>query len=289
MSDLDRDARALVQASRDGDRPSELERARVRRKLMAAIGAAGAAGATSPAHASTHVASGAAKLGAGAGAGAAGKIALTVLALAAATSGIALWSRARVHAPVPVATPAQPIAQAPVETAPVPLVQPAAAVVEAPDAPQPQARTARLQERTHAASHERARSVAHAADALPNNVESRASDAITPQVADAPVPAQTQVAGAHDALSRELALINQAQRAVRAGQSERALQLLQRHAAQFPAGALLQERFATQALALCALGRVAEGQRAIGELARISASSPLLGSARRSCAAAAAH
>ena len=66
MNDLDRDARALVRASRDGDQPSELERARVRRKLMAAIGTAGAAGSASTAHASTHATSGAVKLGASA-------------------------------------------------------------------------------------------------------------------------------------------------------------------------------------------------------------------------------
>lgn len=290
MNDLDHDARALLRASRDGDRPSEIERARVRRKLMAAIGGAGTAGSAGTAHASAHAARGAVKLGAGAG----GKLVASLLIVTAAASGVALWSNARVHAPV--AAPAPSIAPGPIVTAPVqPSAQSAQVAVEPPDAPHVAAESAhatRAHEHSHAgqsASRERTHANASHADAVPANDEPPlAADALAPQVASAPPATQAPMPGTQDALSRELALISQAQRAVRAGQSERALQLLQRHAAEFPAGALLQERFATQALALCALGRVAEGQRAIGELARISASSPLLGSARRSCAAAAA-
>lgn len=288
MNDLDHDARALLRASQDGDRPSELERARVRRKLMAAIGAAGAAGIASPAHASTHAASAAAKLGAGAGA--AGKLVITAFVVAAVASGAALWSSTRVHAPAPVAVPVQRIAQAPIVIEPQQPAPVTPVAAELSHAPQPQAQThaAHSQARSHtAAAHERSRALAPSADVLPGHDEAPVLDAPAPQVAEAPVAAPARPAGAQDALSRELALISQAQHAVRAGQSERALQLLQLHAMQFPTGALLQERFATQALAFCALGRVAEGQRAIGELARLSASSPLLGSARRSCAAAA--
>jgi hypothetical protein len=285
MNDLDRDSQALLRASRGGDEPSELERSRVRRKLMAAIGGAAVAGSASTAHASAHAAQGAAKLGLGAG----GKLAVSLLVAAAAASGVAVWSSARVHAPVSMAAPAHPTAPAPIVTAPVQVIaKPASVAVEVPDAPRAQTHAARAQERARAASaasHERPHAIAPATDALPSDDEPAAADVLAPQ---APPATQAPLPGAQDALSRELALISQAQRAVRAGQSERALQLLQRHAAQFPAGALLQERFATQALALCALGRVAEGQRAIGELARISASSPLLGSVRHRCAAAAA-
>jgi hypothetical protein len=286
MTDLDRDARALLRASRDGDQPSELERARVRRKVMAAIGAAGIAGSASTAHA----AHGAAKLGLGAG----GKLAVSLLVAAAAASGVVVWSRSRAPEPAPVRAQAQPRMRALIAAAPVEVsAQPAAPTPEPPDVPSAAevraARGARVQERTRggltAGSTHREKSRAlPGADSLPSHDESAAADALAVQQPAAPA------APAADPLSRELALISQAQRAVRAGQSERALALLQRHAAEFPSGALLQERYATQALAFCALGRVAEGQRAIGELARRSASSPLLGSARRSCATAgAAH
>jgi hypothetical protein len=291
MTDLDRDARALLRASRDGDQPSELERARVRRKLMAAIGAAAIAGAASGAHASAHAARGAVKLGMSAG----GKLAVSLLVAAAAASGVVAWSRSRASDPAPVFAPARPMARAPIAAAPVQVTAPPAATTQAPDAPRAAegraaARAARVQERTRGglapASPTRGKSRTPPPGAEPpSHDESAADTVVAAQPAEPPAPA---VAQAPDALSRELALISQAQRAVRAGQSERALALLRRHAVEFPSGALLQERIATQALAFCALGRVAEGQRAIGELARTSASSPLLGSARRSCAGAGA-
>jgi hypothetical protein len=227
--------------------------------------------------------------------GAGSKLAVSLLVAAAAASGVVAWSRSRVPEPAKVFSAAQPMARAPIAAAPVEVTaQPAAATQ--PDVPKATevrapARAAHVQERPRggfsvaAAHREKSRPLPPSADLLPSNDESAAADALAVQQ-----PAARPVAQAPDPLSRELALISQAQRAVRAGQSERALALLQRHAMEFPSGALLQERFATQALAFCALGRVAEGQRAIGELARRSASSPLLGSARRSCAvAAAAH
>jgi hypothetical protein len=300
MTDLDRDARALLRASRDGDQPSELERARVRRKVMAAIGAAGIAGSASTAHASAHAARGATKLGLGAGA----KLAVSLLVAAAAASGVVAWSRSRVPETAPVRAPAEPRVRAPIAAAPAQVTaqtaQPAAPTQEPRDVPRAAevraaARGARVQERTRggltagSTNREKSRALPSGADSPPSHAESAAAANVLALQQPAELPA-APAAQAADPLSRELALISKAQRAVRAGQSERALALLQRHAAEFPSGALLQERFATQALAFCALGRVAEGQRAIGELARRSASSPLLGSARRSCATAgAAH
>lgn len=58
-----------------------------------------------------------------------------------------------------------------------------------------------------------------------------------------------------DSLAAELALIEDARRALAEGRPERALELARRHARRHAAGALAEERHAVEALALCELGR----------------------------------
>jgi hypothetical protein len=86
-------------------------------------------------------------------------------------------------------------------------------------------------------------------------------------------------------LRRELTLIAAAQAALARNEPEEALRWLDAHAAGYASGELVQERLAARAVALCALGRDAEGRRAVGDLTRLAPHSPLLGRARRACAA----
>jgi hypothetical protein len=86
-------------------------------------------------------------------------------------------------------------------------------------------------------------------------------------------------------LRRELTLIAAAQAALARNAPDEALRWLDAHAAGYAAGELVEERLAARAVALCALGRDAEGMRASAELNRLAPSSPLLGRARRACAA----
>jgi len=72
---------------------------------------------------------------------------------------------------------------------------------------------------------------------------------------DAPDPAD---AGS-DRVLAEMALLQEAQAALRGGQPDEALALLARHAEAFARGSMIEERQALRVLALCAAGEVADG------------------------------
>jgi len=86
-------------------------------------------------------------------------------------------------------------------------------------------------------------------------------------------------------LRRELTLIAAAQAALARNAPDEALRWLDAHAAGYASGELVEERLAARAVALCALGREVEGKRDGAELTRIAPNSPLVGRARRACAA----
>jgi hypothetical protein len=143
----------------------------------------------------------------------------------------------------------------------------------------------------------RARSHRVAVTATPARKPSMAGSGVTssaPPQAAASQPAATSTASdtgegeqsdVAPSLRRELTLIAAAQAALARNAPDEALRWLDAHAAGYASGALVQERLAARAVALCALGRDAEGRRAAGDLARLAPHSPLLGRARRACAA----
>jgi hypothetical protein len=105
--------------------------------------------------------------------------------------------------------------------------------------------------------------------------------------AQAPAPvenAPAAQAGPDDSLARETSLLRSARAALDAGEAERALALLGRHAQLWPEGVLAEERLATKVLALCALGRVAQARETAGELESLAPASPHLARVRSSCA-----
>ncbi|MDD9937781.1 MAG: hypothetical protein OXT09_29490, partial [Myxococcales bacterium] len=84
-------------------------------------------------------------------------------------------------------------------------------------------------------------------------------------------------------IQAELTLVGAAQYYLRSGEPEKALEMLDRHRERYRDGALVQERGAARALALCELGRLEEGVRELRSLERAGASSPLLARVRATC------
>jgi hypothetical protein len=82
----------------------------------------------------------------------------------------------------------------------------------------------------------------------------------------------------------ETALLESAQRELASGQGERALELLERHEAQFPNAALSEERAFARVIALCQLGRSVEARASAEAFLRLAPRSPLLPRLRNSCA-----
>jgi hypothetical protein len=84
------------------------------------------------------------------------------------------------------------------------------------------------------------------------------------------------------ALGAETALLRDADRALRAGDTATALARLDEHAARFPKGALAPERAAERLIVLCQLG-VAD-PRAVSQFLAERSGSPLAARVRRACA-----
>jgi hypothetical protein len=81
----------------------------------------------------------------------------------------------------------------------------------------------------------------------------------------------------------EIALIRKAQAALSAGDSARALALLDQHAREFSAGILVEERKVSHAQALCIAGRRAEALREVTAFLKTYPQSVLRERARRIC------
>jgi len=90
-------------------------------------------------------------------------------------------------------------------------------------------------------------------------------------------------ARAQSSLSEEVALLSRAETDLHAGRPESALRSLDEHERRFPHGTLEQERIAARAQALCALGRFAEAQAPLEQLARTAPNSPNEERARQAC------
>jgi hypothetical protein len=83
-------------------------------------------------------------------------------------------------------------------------------------------------------------------------------------------------------LADETALLRDADRALRAGDTSTAMERLDEHATRFPKGTLAPERSAERLIVLCEVG--AADQRAISEFLAERSSSPLAARVRRACA-----
>ncbi|MDI1448370.1 hypothetical protein [Polyangium sp. 6x1] len=268
MSELGPEARAILLAGRDGDDPSPADRARVRRGLAAAIAAGGAAsvggesvadGATrklGEAASATNIA-GAAKAGAVFSLGGLAWKGMLALIVGGAASAVAILgpTEARVEAP-PAATHLEapaPLGQTPPAQMPVE-VQPQAVLPtnEPPPPPAP----------------------AHPSAAAVNAPSKRPA---APVATNEPPPADTLLA--------ETKRLRAAHGAMQGGDPEQALHLLDETSAGAEGQSMRAERTAARALALCKLGRVAEGRAEAARFLAESPGSPLADRVRKACPA----
>lgn len=98
-------------------------------------------------------------------------------------------------------------------------------------------------------------------------------------------PRLTAPARPVDRLAEEVAILSRAARHLRSGRAAEALDALNEHQSKFPSGALVEERRAAKAEALCSLGRFSAAEAELARIFRSSPQSPLGIRARELCAA----
>jgi tetratricopeptide (TPR) repeat protein len=84
-------------------------------------------------------------------------------------------------------------------------------------------------------------------------------------------------------IRQEVELLSKAQAALSRGRPQEALEALSEHARRFPRGVLIEERAATRARTLCALGRRQEAEAELTRMERLNPASAYLARARESC------
>lgn len=285
MSELSREAQAIIDAARDADAPTTADRARVRAALAAKIGApavgadaaasaggnAGPSGLMNASDAPVGATSVPATTASGAGKGA---LAAKFLVGALVIGGLGIGgyfllgseqddvARASTDAPaVSVVTklPAPSAAATTVEpSAPAVSAEPANAdEAVAEEAPESAAQT---EPEPRAASKRERRANRHR-PAATNGHSSKA------------VPAATSTDSLAN-LREEKKIISKAKEVLEAGNPSLAMKVLERHAARFPDGVLAQERAGLRILALCDLGEIerarAEAERFLERWPRAS-------------------
>jgi type IV secretory pathway VirB10-like protein len=251
--------RTLIEAAREEWSPSDAERDRLRRAVLASVAAGTAAGASATAAASAKGAGVVAATWSG------WKIAMVAVAVTTAVGGAA-WTAVSVREEAPAPSRVERIA------APEPEPRPASPAPVAPpseppsiEEPPPPVEVAAAEPTPEPSRPVRGRAIAVPAEAHAEEHVENASPAA--------------------ALLRETALLRDAHRALRTGQADQALALLDRHAREHPDGVLREERLATRVLALCEAGR---DEQARAEAARFLAAHPRSMHATRvraSCAA----
>ena len=275
MNELGPKARSLIDAVQEADEPNVRDLARVRAKLDARLGLAGAAAtmaASMSAKASAGVGIGAGTaVGSGAAGGslfggaalATGKVVLAVaLTGASVTAGISVY-RAEQGSPVEPTPAAAKLVSRPAERGALP----------APAAPRQIAAREPDVERLEQPNAERAPQEAR----LP---EPRRREPVALQL-----PREDSVKDGEDSVKDEAALLASARAAIGSGDAELALERLDEHAIRFPRGVLVQERRAARVLALCASGRASEARAAAEAFIAENPRSPLVSSVRRACSA----
>jgi len=251
MDDLNPKTRALLDAARSFDDPTDEDRERVRGAVLMRVGSLAAAGtvAVTAAKTSSAAASAAPFLANSLATsstifgGLAAKVGVAVVVAGAVASGAYVALRPAHKAPAPVAmlAPSMPVA-APAQ-APAPLAPPPAATTD------------------------------EAPVVDPNDLP-----------VDEVKPATARSSHAHVAsLEGEMKLLRTADAALRRGDSAAALSALSQQAAQYPHGALSQEREGMRAIALCASGSLSQGQSAAQRFLAHAEKSPLASRIRSAC------
>lgn len=142
--------------------------------------------------------------------------------------------------------------------------------------------------------HAHAAAPEHADEAT--SLPASASEGPAPRVAASPsgAPASSRTSGARGlegaplpasstSLAAEAELLGRAQQALRRGDGEAALRLLDEHERRFPAGELHDERRGARVRALCSLGRTAQARAEARQLQRDRPSSPVAAGVADAC------
>lgn len=255
MSELSPRVRAIVEAGRSADDPTGEDRARVRGAVLRAIGA-GAGGALGAASMKAAAPKGAAGAGVKAvGSGLAVKIGGTLGALVIAGAGLFAAASAVGRGDGLRAEDALSVV---------------AAAVELPDPP---AGDAPIQNEASSSS------IPPIEDARGASIESNPArgglKGKTGARAVEGAPAST--------LEEETKRLREARKALRSGNAEEALALLDEQSAAFASGELREERAAARVFALCQAGKASEARAAAQAFLRESPRSPLAGRVRGAC------
>jgi hypothetical protein len=251
MIDLGPEARALLDAARDGDGPTQGDQARVRaavaRRLLLGAAAAGVTGAV-------------ARTAPGALGKAALPMSLTAKVVLPAVLATAVGAGMAIH------TFDSPRAERQAEVpSSLALRRPPVTPTSSTTRVAPAATTATTEPATTASVRPRA----------PTKAVTTATIAPAPSVRPAERPASE--------VGSEVLLIEGAHAALRAGNAERALDLLDEHARRFPSGALGEERDAARVACLCAAGRTADAASARDRFLRAFPDSPQAAGVQSSC------
>jgi hypothetical protein len=243
MSELSSDAKALIERTRLDDAPRTEDKQRVRERLAAQLGAGAFAGA--------------ALLGAGSAVELSKGAAFLKSTLLRWIAGSLAAGSVVVGAFV-IASPKEQ--SAPMQAAP--MQAPLAPPVEVPPAV------------AQAAPPEPAPAVVPEQPAIAERANARRARKHAPAPAFAPV-------GNSSSMTAEIALLAQAQRALRARDGKEALRLAHQHAENFPSGALYEERVGIEAIAHCVLGE--REHPAVRAFLTRSPRSPLSARVRKEC------
>jgi hypothetical protein len=252
MDELSPESRELIELARPGEEPTGADRERVHTALAARIAAAAVAGASVTAGTT------AGAKAAGMGAASLFKIAGLVAVVAGVGAGAVAVHRSVTEPAPSVTAPAIVGTAAPIDTAKTPA---SAQGGGAADEPEPTESAGDGKEPAESA--EASRGTGYPDTGVPS---ARAS--------------------APSTLEEETALLRKAQRAMRDGDPERALDLLDEHDEQYANGVLREERQAARVIALCKAGKVAEARAAAARFLAERPNSPLAPRVRNACSSA---
>jgi len=121
------------------------------------------------------------------------------------------------------------------------------------------------------------------AEAQSADLPTDTSEPSTPPSPEHSAPAAADSSKRGNEIRREVALLSKAQAALSRGRPQEALEALTEHAQRFPRGVLSEERAATRARTLCALGRTREAALELKRIETLNPSSAYLARARESC------
>jgi hypothetical protein len=291
MMELLPEDEALLARAREGLEPGPEDGARIKRGLFVRIAAATAVStaATTAVSRAAEAAVSTAALGSAASSvsvatGVIKLLSIGVLGAAVVGGGLVVAHRVVPHpaarSEVTALAPASADSPAPRALAP------AALAAKADEAPSPRTESAPLETtsavgepKSVAPAAPRGSSPVPAAASLEQHSASAGRDGVAANPrASAPMTTGSPV-------ELEADLLTRADSALKAGDANRALELVNQHASSFPGGVLVEEREAERIVVLCALGRSGEAETLAAEFLRERPRSPLAPRVRASCGA----